>query len=334
MSAGSSRNASTIRGSCQSRWRRSIGRPWAMRPDGEPGRIRDDACGRRVLRENRRYLWPLVAALLLNLVVYGLVVYPLGVKSATAVDRAAAAADVRAAAERDMAAAAALVAGKSTAEKELATFYQKVLPPTLDAARRLTYAKLPALARKANVKFEERRSRDRPAAEELAPRTAPDAHRPRRRLRKPSSAALRARDDAGVPHRGRCVGDAARSEQTAHADTQRLDVLSTGGQWSLSAAASSGWRRWPSCWAACSTWRLRDGRSPPPGRPPSPTPASNGQTRTARNDRQAGGGGSAGRSSRRARRGQAEAGRGWKGSVPLQAEATAEARGDTAGNAL
>jgi hypothetical protein len=95
---------------------------------------------------------------LLNVAVYGLVVYPLGVKSATAVERAAAAADVRAAAERDMAAAAALVAGKSTAEQELATFYQKVLPPTLDAARRLTYAKLPALARKANVKFEERRS--------------------------------------------------------------------------------------------------------------------------------------------------------------------------------
>jgi hypothetical protein len=114
--------------------------------------------GRRVLHENRRYLWPLVAALLLNVAVYGLVVYPLGVKSATAVERAAAAADVRAAAERDMAAAAALVAGKSTAEQELATFYQKVLPPTLDAARRLTYAKLPALARKANVKFEERRS--------------------------------------------------------------------------------------------------------------------------------------------------------------------------------
>ncbi len=114
--------------------------------------------GRRVLHENRRYLWPLVAALLLNLAVYGLVVYQLGVKSATAVERAAAAADVRAAAERDMAAAAALVAGKSTAEQELATFYQKVLPPTLDAARRLTYAKLPALARKANVKFEERRS--------------------------------------------------------------------------------------------------------------------------------------------------------------------------------
>ena len=29
------------------------------------------------------------------------------------------------------------------------TFYQKVLPPSLDAARRVTYAKIPALARKA-----------------------------------------------------------------------------------------------------------------------------------------------------------------------------------------
>ena len=114
--------------------------------------------GQRVLREHRQYVWPLVAALLLNVAVYAFVVYPLGVRSATAGDRAAAAADVKAAAERDMAAATALVKGKSTADRELATFYQKVLPPSLDAARRLTYATLPALARKANVKFEERRS--------------------------------------------------------------------------------------------------------------------------------------------------------------------------------
>jgi hypothetical protein len=114
--------------------------------------------GRRVIREHRQYLWPLTAALLINLAVYAFVVYPLGVKSATAVDRAAAAEGVLASAERDMAAATALVKGKTTAEQELATFYDKVLPPSLDAARRLTYAKLPALARKANVKFEERRS--------------------------------------------------------------------------------------------------------------------------------------------------------------------------------
>jgi hypothetical protein len=114
--------------------------------------------GKRVFRENRGILLTLGVALLINLLVYALVVYPLGVRSATAVDRAASAARAREAAERDMAAATALLAGKTSAEKELATFYQEVLPPNLDAARRLTYARLPVLARKANVKFEERRS--------------------------------------------------------------------------------------------------------------------------------------------------------------------------------
>jgi hypothetical protein len=114
--------------------------------------------GKRVLREKRGLLLPLGIALLINLLVYAFVVYPLGVKSATAVDRASVAAGVREAAERDMAAATALVAGKTSADQELATFYQEVLPANLDAARRLTYAKLPTLARKANVKFEERRS--------------------------------------------------------------------------------------------------------------------------------------------------------------------------------
>jgi hypothetical protein len=113
---------------------------------------------KRVLREKRALLLPLAVALLINVIIYGLVVYPLAVKSATAVDRASVAAGVRQAAEGDMAAATALVAGKTSADQELATFYQKVLPPTLDEARRVTYARLPALARKANVKFEERRS--------------------------------------------------------------------------------------------------------------------------------------------------------------------------------
>jgi len=114
--------------------------------------------GKRVFREKRGLLLPLGIALLINLLVYAFVVYPLGVRSATAVDRASVATGVRQAAERDMTAATALVAGKTSADQELATFYQEVLPANLDAARRLTYAKLPALARKANVKFEERRS--------------------------------------------------------------------------------------------------------------------------------------------------------------------------------
>jgi hypothetical protein len=112
----------------------------------------------RILGEKRRILIPLVVALLVNIGIYALVVYPLGVKSATAADRAAAAAVARQAAERDMASAGALVQGKARADEELTTFYQKVLPSDSDEARRITHARLPALARKANMKFTEQRA--------------------------------------------------------------------------------------------------------------------------------------------------------------------------------
>ena len=112
---------------------------------------------KRILVEHRSIVAPLAIALLANVGVYALVVYPLGEKSAGATDRAIAAANSRKAAERDQTAAAALVTGKSHAEQELSTFYDKVLPADLGAARRMTYARLPALARQANVKYEERR---------------------------------------------------------------------------------------------------------------------------------------------------------------------------------
>jgi Tfp pilus assembly protein PilO len=115
---------------------------------------------RRIFSEKRGVVIPLVVALLINIAVYALVVYPLGVKSATAADRAAAAATARQAAERDMASASALVTGKARADKELATFYQKVLPSDPDEARRITYARLPALARKASMKFTQRHAEE------------------------------------------------------------------------------------------------------------------------------------------------------------------------------
>ena len=112
---------------------------------------------KRILVEKRSIVAPLVIALLANVGVYALVVYPLGVKSAGAADRAIAAELALKAAERDQVAARAFVTGKSHAEQELTTFYGKVLPADLSAARRMTYARLPALARKTNVKYEERR---------------------------------------------------------------------------------------------------------------------------------------------------------------------------------
>ena len=111
---------------------------------------------KRIVAEKRVLLVPLTLALLVNIGVYALVVYPLGVKSASAADRAAAAAQARQSAERDMASAEALVTGKAKADQELNTFYQKVLPASLDEARRVTYARLPALAKKASMRFIER----------------------------------------------------------------------------------------------------------------------------------------------------------------------------------
>jgi Tfp pilus assembly protein PilO len=108
----------------------------------------------RILREKRSIILPLFIGLLVNIVAYVLVVRPLGVRSASAADRARAASQNLKAAEADRDAARALVAGKTLAEQELATFYDKVLPANLSAARRMTYSALPALARRANVRYD------------------------------------------------------------------------------------------------------------------------------------------------------------------------------------
>ena len=100
---------------------------------------------KRILREKRALIIPLALGVIGNLAVYGLVVYPLGVKSAGAADRAAAATLAVQAAERDYAAARDLVAGKSRADQELATFYDKLLPADMPSAVRLTYTTLPKL---------------------------------------------------------------------------------------------------------------------------------------------------------------------------------------------
>jgi hypothetical protein len=112
---------------------------------------------RRVFTEKRALIVPLVVAVVANVLVYGLVVYPLRVKSLGAADRARNAALTLKGAEQDFANARELVAGKSRAEQELLTFYGKVLPSDQLAALRLTYGPLPALARKANVKVLSRR---------------------------------------------------------------------------------------------------------------------------------------------------------------------------------
>ena len=108
----------------------------------------------RIGQEKRPVIWTLALAVAANLGVYAFVVYPLATRSAGAQDRAAAAARELQNARRDAASANALVTGKARADQELAAFYDRVLPADLATARRLTYARLPALARDAGVRYE------------------------------------------------------------------------------------------------------------------------------------------------------------------------------------
>jgi len=109
---------------------------------------------KRIFREKQLVAIPLILLLLVNVAAYLFVVYPLLRRAAGAADRAASAANVRLVAERDQTAARALVAGQARAGEELATFYDKVLPADFVAARRMTYMRLPELAKKAKVKYE------------------------------------------------------------------------------------------------------------------------------------------------------------------------------------
>jgi Tfp pilus assembly protein PilO len=111
----------------------------------------------RIAREKRLLLIPLVVALVVNLIVYLVVVRPMGSRSAGAAETAAAAKLAMQGADREQAAAAELVAGKARADEALNAFYQKVLPPSLSAARRMTYSSLPALAQRTKVRSETRR---------------------------------------------------------------------------------------------------------------------------------------------------------------------------------
>jgi len=109
---------------------------------------------RRILTEKRTIIVTLALVIVVNMLAYALVVYPLENRSAGAAARAEAAAAALKAAQRDQDAARAIVTGRTRAQEELATFYDKVLPPDFIAARSLTYSRPPALAKKAGVQYQ------------------------------------------------------------------------------------------------------------------------------------------------------------------------------------
>ena len=116
----------------------------------------------RVLQEKRALIWPIAIALLVNLAVYGIVVYPLSKKVAGGEQAAEASAAALGAARRDYAAARATVAGKGQADLELQKFYSEVLPPDVDGARRITFLRIEHLATQAGLRLERGSSSPQP----------------------------------------------------------------------------------------------------------------------------------------------------------------------------
>lgn len=109
----------------------------------------------RVLSEKRRIVLPLVVAIVANLLLYAVVVFPLGRQVASAETEANNQHDLLNRARLDHRAAKNMVAGKQAADAALQKFYKDVLPTTQGAARTLTYRRLAQVAEQSSVRLEQ-----------------------------------------------------------------------------------------------------------------------------------------------------------------------------------
>ena len=108
----------------------------------------------RILAEKRALVLPLILAVVANVLLYALVVFPLGRQVASAQEEARLQHEQLYRAQADHKSAKATVQGKQQADAALQKFYRDVLPANDGIARRLTYTRLAQLARQANVTLE------------------------------------------------------------------------------------------------------------------------------------------------------------------------------------
>jgi Tfp pilus assembly protein PilO len=106
---------------------------------------------RRIMFENRRAIYIIAIALIVNAALYALVVYPLAQRVASGEQEAGEATRELVTARKTFESARGTVTGKKEADAELVKFYQDVLPPDLSGARRTLYPHLDQLARKASL---------------------------------------------------------------------------------------------------------------------------------------------------------------------------------------
>jgi hypothetical protein len=109
---------------------------------------------KRIMAEKRRLIVPLMLAIVANVLLYALVVFPLGRQVVSAEAEAGVQRDQLTRARQDALSAKATVTGKQQADVALQTFYKDVLPASSAAARKLTFTRLAQLAKQANVQLE------------------------------------------------------------------------------------------------------------------------------------------------------------------------------------
>ncbi len=108
----------------------------------------------RVMADKRRLIVPLAMAIVANIVLYVVVVFPLGHQVTSAQNEASVARAELNRARQDNQSARATVAGKQQADSALQKFYTDVLPADQGIARKLTYTRLAQLAERAAVRLE------------------------------------------------------------------------------------------------------------------------------------------------------------------------------------
>ena len=108
----------------------------------------------RIATEKRWLLITLALGIIANVLLYVVVVFPLGRQVVSAEAEAKLQRDQLHAARQDYNSARATVTGKQQADAALQKFYQDVLPTDSSVARQLTFTRLSQLAKQANVQLE------------------------------------------------------------------------------------------------------------------------------------------------------------------------------------
>ena len=113
---------------------------------------------RRIFVEKRLAITIVIVAVVVDISLYALVVFPWSVALASARTRGEVAGTALIVAEQNLEMARATVDGKLEADRELQTFYRETLPSDLSNARGITFARLEEAASLNNLLMERRSS--------------------------------------------------------------------------------------------------------------------------------------------------------------------------------